>query len=55
MTNISGAGSGRIREWYSNIFSDETKEKLDRNIMGFERSILSKCEPWSEWSVQIEP
>jgi len=55
MTNISGAGSGRIREWHSNIFSDETKEKLDRNIMGLERSIPSNCEPWSEWSVQIQP
>ncbi|HYW18488.1 MAG TPA: DUF6602 domain-containing protein [Nodularia sp. (in: cyanobacteria)] len=55
MTNISGAGNGRIREWGSNIFSDETKEKLDRNIIGLEKSILSNCKPWSEWSVHIEP
>ena len=55
MTNISGSGSGRIREWYRNIFSNETKEKLDKNIVGLERSILSNCEPWSEWSVSMEP
>jgi hypothetical protein len=55
MTNISGAGSGRIREWNSNIFSDETKAKLERNIMGIERSILSNGESWDEWSINIEP
>jgi hypothetical protein len=55
MTNISGAGSGRIREWNSNIYSNETKAKLERNIMGIERSILSNSEPWDEWSISISP
>lgn len=55
MTHIGGAGFGRTREWMSHIYSDETKAKLERNIMGVERTILSNGEAWDEWKMDIIP
>ncbi|HEY9300819.1 MAG TPA: hypothetical protein VIQ31_31530, partial [Phormidium sp.] len=54
-TNIGGAGSGCVREWMSNIYSDELKTKLERNLLGIEKSIFSSVEPWDEWNMIILP
>lgn len=54
-TNIGGAGSGRIREWMSNIYSHEVKTKLERNLLGIEKRIFSTGERWDEWYMNICP
>jgi hypothetical protein len=53
MTNISGAGSGLVKEWKTEIYSEETKLKLEKYIMGIEKPILSDCDAWDEWKMDI--
>lgn len=52
---LGGVGSGHIREWMSNIYSDEIKSKIERNILGLERSIYQDGGTWDEWSLNILP
>lgn len=53
LTDIAGSGSGPVRYWNSNIYSDEIKVKLERYITGVERSIVSNGEPWDEWQIMF--
>lgn len=43
-TNIQGSGSGGLRSWESNIYSDEIREKV-------ELGQLSNGKPWDEWAI----
>lgn len=53
--HIGGSGSGRIREWLSDIYSDEVKTKIERHQIGVERITTSANNPWDEWNMQIFP
>ena len=55
-TYLGGSGSGRIREWMNDIYSQEFQTKLERNLLGIERSIFSSGElGWDEWEMPIVP
>jgi hypothetical protein len=49
--NIGGCGNGRIREWISNVYSDELKLKIERHIAGIER--ISTGNDWDEWDITV--
>lgn len=53
--NIGGSGSGRIREWLNDIYSDEVKTKIERHLIGVDRITTSANNPWDEWKMQILP
>jgi len=54
-THIGGSGVGHIRQWMNNIYSQELQTKLERNLLGMERSIFSTGESWNEWKMHILP
>ena len=52
---IGGSSRGIVRYWTSDIYSHEIKTKLERNLMGIERSIFPNDEPWDEWQINVVP
>lgn len=44
ITNIAGAGVGRMRMWPSSIYSEEIRARV-------EAGLLSNGKPWDEWAV----
>lgn len=44
IANLSGSGSGGMRMWPSNIYSDEVRPRI-------EAGLLTNGKPWDEWHV----
>lgn len=47
ITNISGSGSGSMRMWSADIYSDEIRSRVKSGI-------LSNGKPWDEWSINFQ-
>jgi hypothetical protein len=39
----------------NDVYSQELQTKLERNLLGMEKSIFSNGESWDEWKMHISP